>query len=75
MDMVPWATGFPIRGVHPEVDPADRTTLRRQIVPHIRNGEPSRWRSTGVEQVVNRMPAVGRDLPRSQGLRESLRTC
>ena len=73
MDMVLWATGFPIRGVHPEVDPADSTTLTLRIVPHIRNGGTSPWRSTGVEQVVNRMPGVGRDLPRSECLRESLR--
>ena len=73
MDMVPWATGFPIRGVHPVVDPADSTTLTRQIVPHSRNGDTARGLSTGVEQVGNRMPAVGRDLPRSQGLRERLR--
>jgi hypothetical protein len=73
MDMGPWATGFPIRGVHPVVDPADSTTLTRQIVPHIRNGDTSPWLSTVVEQVVNRMPVVGRDLPRSQGLRERLR--
>lgn len=65
--MVPGATGSAFRGLHSVVDPVDSTALRRQT-----NAHQERWNLMlalhRVEQVVNRMPAMGWDLPRSQGL-------